>query len=394
MKTVGSVRILYVEGNVDGTLGGSFFSLLFLVSGLDRTRFDPVVFFAADNTLRPRFHAAGIETQVRPSPRPVTVAGPMGRLLSKGLNFLRGSVIEPLRLARLLRRERIGLLHLNNSITRNHSWTIGALLAGVPVVTHERGINDRFKHRDLLLGRRMDSVICISGAVRDNFSARGVRDLRLVTIHNGLDPAQMRVTRTVDDVRAELRVSPAARLIGIVGNIKPWKGQEVVIRAMARLRDEFADVVCLLIGDTSTDDMPYRERMHALIAELGLADRVLITGFKQDIANYVNVLELQVHASVAPEPFGRVLLEAMALEKPLVASGDGAVPEIIVDGETGLLFPPNDPEVLATKLRTLLGDTQRMAAMGRAGRGRLETEFSITRNVEETQRLYERLLAR
>jgi glycosyltransferase involved in cell wall biosynthesis len=102
---------------------------------------------------------------------------------------------------------------------------------------------------------------------------------------------------------------------------------------------------------------------------------------------------VQVHASIAPEPFGRVLLEAMALEKPVVASGDGAVPEILVDGQTGYLFPPNDSDALAGKLSTLLGDPAMVESMGRAGRARLEAEFSITRNVAETQKLYDRLLA-
>lgn len=393
MKTAGSVRILYVEGNVDGTVGGSFFSLLFLVSGLDRTRFEPVVVFAADNSLRPRFHAAGIPTLLVIPPRPVTLPGLPGRLVAKGLNFLRGAVLDPLRLARLLRRERIQLLHLNNSITRNHTWTIAARLAGVPVITHERGINDRFKPRDVMLGRRMKAVICISAAVRDNFTKVGVKDLPFVTIHNGLDPAQMKVTRQPAEIRAELSVPANARLIGIVGNIKPWKGQEVVVRAMAKLRDEFPDVVCLLIGDTSPDDMQYRVKVNKLIGELGLDGRVLVTGFKQDIANYVNALEVQIHASVAPEPFGRVLLEAMALEKPVIASGDGAVPEILVDGETGYLFPPNDSDALAARLRTLLRDPAAVTAMGRAGRARLEAEFSITRNVAETQKLYDRVLS-
>jgi len=392
MKSESAVPVLYVEGNVDGTVGGSYYSLFFLVSGLDRERFEPLVVFAAENGLRPRFETHSIRTLIRPLPAPTRLRVPGGRLLSKAANFVRGWLIEPLRLARLMRRERIRLLHLNNSVTRNHTWTLAALLCGIPVITHERGINDHFKSRDLKLGRRMRAVICISAAVRDNFAARGVRDLPLLTIHNGLDPAQMRVTRDAGQIRGELGVPGSARLIGIVGNIKPWKGQEVVIRAMSRLRDEFPDLHCLLIGDTSPDDMAYRERMHALIGEFGLKGRVLITGFKQDIANYVNVLEIQVHASVAPEPFGRVLLEAMALEKPLVASGDGAVPEILVDGVTGYLFPPNDAEALAARLRSLLGDPAGAAAMGRAGRKRLEAEFSITRNVAETQRLYERLL--
>jgi glycosyltransferase involved in cell wall biosynthesis len=394
MKSESTVRVLYVEGNVDGTVGGSFFSLLYLVSGLDRRRYEPVVVFAADNALRPRFATQRIRTLIRPMPPPTRIRVPGGRLFSKAANFVRGWLIEPLRLARLLRRERIRLLHLNNSITRNHTWTLAALISGIPCITHERGINDYFKPRDRGLARRMHSVICISAAVRDNFVARGLGNLPLVTIHNGLDAAEMRVTRTPEDIRAELAIAPGARLVGMVGNIKTWKGQEVVIRAMAQLLPEFPDLVCLLIGDTSPDDSAYRERMNALIEELGLTKRVLITGWRADIANYANALDIQIHASIAPEPFGRVLLEAMALEKPLVASGGGAVPEILVDGVTGYLFPPNDSEALAARLRVLLRDPAAAAAMGREGRKRLEAEFSITRNVAETQRLYERLLDR
>jgi glycosyltransferase involved in cell wall biosynthesis len=394
MKSESAVPVLYVEGNVDGTVGGSYYSLFFLVSGLDRSRYEPIVVFAAENALRPRFVTKSIRTLIRPMPPPTRIGLPGGRLIAKAANFVRGWLIEPLRLARLMRRERIRLLHLNNSITRNHTWTLAALISGIPVITHERGINDSFKPRDTGLGRRMHAVICISAAVRDNFTARGLADLPLVTIHNGLDPAEMRVTRTAAEIRGELGLAPGARLVGMVGNIKAWKGQEVVIRAMGQLREEFPDLVCLLIGDTSPDDAAYRDRMNKLIEELGLAGRVLITGYRPDVANYANTLEIQVHASIAPEPFGRVLLEAMALGKPVIGSGGGAVPEIVVDGVTGYLFPPNDAQALASRMRTLLVDPAAAAAMGQAGRRRLEAEFSITRNVAQTQRLYERLIGR
>jgi glycosyltransferase involved in cell wall biosynthesis len=108
--------------------------------------------------------------------------------------------------------------------------------------------------------------------------------------------------------------------------------------------------------------------------------------------NYINALDIQVHASIDPEPFGRVLLEAMALSKPLVASNGGAVPEIVVHEHTGLLFEPGNPTALAAALRTLLADRPRAAAMGAAGRARLLAEFSIRHNVELTQALYERVL--
>ena len=387
-------RVLYVEGNVDGTVGGSYFSLFYLVSNLDRSRYEPIVVFAADTPLLPKFHAAGVRTMIRPLPTAARLPGAGGRLIAKGVNFWRGMVAEPLRLAALLRRERIDLVHLNNSIVRNHSWMVGAMLAGVPCVTHERGINERFPMRARLLARRLKAVVCISAAVRDNFVARGLGGLRLVTIHNGLDPASMQVTRSVEDVRAELGVGLEQRLVGMIGNIKQWKGQGVVIRAIGLLRDEFPTLTCVLVGDSSPSDAAYRQEIDGLIDELGLRDRILITGYRTDVANYVAALDVQIHASVAPEPFGRVLLEGMALSKPLVASGGGAVPEIVVDGQTGLLFEPGNPAALASALRSLLAEPARAEAMGRAGRERLEAEFSIRHNVRETQAMYDRAIAR
>jgi glycosyltransferase involved in cell wall biosynthesis len=385
-------RVLYVEGNVDGTIGGSYFSLLFLVSGLDRSRYEPLVVFAAEHSLLPRYHAANVRTLICPPPKPVVLRGKLASLAGKAANLIRGAVLEPRRLARLLREERIDLVHLNNSIVRNHSWMIAARLAGIPCITHERGINAQFKERDRRLARSLKAVICISAAVRENFVKLGLSHLPLVTIHNGLDPNEMRVTRSAKEVRSELGIPEGARVIGIVGNIKPWKGQEVVIQAMGAIHREFPDVVCLLIGDTSPDDASYRTQIAGTIERLGLGRNVIVTGYRKDVANFVNLLEIQVHASILPEPFGRVLLEAMALEKPLVASGGGAVPEIVDNDRTGLLFEPGQAEALAQSLRMLLKDPARASQMGRAGRQRLEAEFSITHNVAETQRLYDRLL--
>ncbi len=386
-------HILYVEGNEDGTIGGSYLSLLFLVSGLDRTRFDPLVVFARENTLIPRFHERNVRTMVRPPARAVRWPGPVGRLCGKAINFARLTVWQPVCLALLLRREQVGLVHLNNTVRRNHPWMIAAWLARVPCITHERGINEEFSRRDQVLAPRLGAVICISKAVEDNFVARGLGDLNLLTIHNGLDPTEMRVTRDANQLRAELGVAPAARLIGLVGNLKPWKGQELVIHAMNQLRDEFPDVVCLLIGATSDDATDYQRDIQQLIDRHGLNNRVLITGFRSDVANYVNLLDIQVHASVAPEPFGRVLLEAMALCKPLVASNAGGVPEIVIDGTTGLLFEPKNVDALAGCLRQLLRDPARARILGQAGRRHLETDFSATSNVTRTQDLYSKLLA-
>lgn len=387
-------RILYVEGNVDGTIGGSYISLMFLASGLDRSRFVPLVVFSRENTLIPQFHERNVPTLVCPPIPTLRWQGFASRLLAKAINFMSAVVWQPLHLARLLRREQIALLHLNNSINLNHPWMIAAWFAGIPCITHERGINARFLRSGRLLARRLGAVICISKAVEDNFIARGLGSLPLVTIHNALEPGEMRVTRGATEIRAELGIAPHVRLIGFVGNIKRWKGPDILIRAMDRIRREFPDVVCLLVGDTPDSEADYRKEIQELIDRLALNDRIKITGFRNDVANYVNVLEIQVHASIAPEPFGRVLLEAMALCKPLVASKAGGVPEIVVDGATGLLFEPGDADGLADRLGQLLADPALARQLGQAGRARLETDFSIKRNVDRVQTLYSSLLTK
>ena len=362
------------------------------MSRLDRSRYRPLVVFRADNPIIPDFHAAGVETRVIP-PRPaVVLPTPIGRIAAKAGNFLQGFVLEPSALARMMRRERIDLVHLNNSITRNHVWMIAARMARIPCVTHERGINPHYLKRSLTLGRGLEAVICISGAVRENFAERGIRGLKLVTIPNALDPEELPVRRDPAQVRLEYGLSPGRPLVGMVGNIKHWKGQEILIRALATLRDRFPDLACLLIGDTSNESADYGRHIRELVKQLGLTEHVIITGYRKDVADHVNAVQILVHASILPEPFGRVLLEGMALRRPLVASAAGGVPEIVVDGVTGLLFRPGDASHLATCLERLLENPAMGKVMGEAGYRRLVEHFSIDRNVSATQQLYDQLL--
>lgn len=385
-------RILYVEGNPDGTIGGSFFSLLFLVKNLDQSRFEPIVVFSKVNALVPDFQKAGAEVVVRPLTPPVRAGVRLMRPLARLANVLLGLVIEPVRLAILLRRRRVDLLHLNNSIERNHPWIIAAVLARVPRITHERGINRHLSTQARWLVRRLHAVICISTAVRDNLLRLGVSNGVLRTIWNGLDPSEMKVGKSRAMILEEFGLPARTRLVGMVGNIREWKGQSVVVEAMVNIAREHGDVACLLIGHHSEGDVDYMRSIEERIASSGLRQRVIVTGYRANVADYVAALELLIHASVLPEPFGRVLLEGMALRKPLVASRGGAVPEIVVDGETGLLFEPGNARDLADKLRRLLASPSEARAMGEAGYARLREQFGIGANAVRTMAVYEELL--
>lgn len=390
----GPKRILYVDGNLDGTVGGSYFSLYYLVTGLDPGRFRPLVLFMKENALIKDYVAAGVETRILPRPEVLSAKWRLPRFLARPMNAIQENLLWPLSLRGFLKAERIELVHLNNSTTGNHEWMLAAMLARIPCITHERGINRRFSWRTRLLAPRLAAVVCISEAVRSNFAARQFHGLHLVTIFNGLDPDRMRASVAPGESRRAFGVETAQPLIGMVGNIKAWKGQETVVRAVAQLRELFPAIGCLLIGGIAPDQEPFAAGLRGLISELQLEDRIVITGYRKDVADCIDALDVVVHASIDPEPFGRVLLEAMALRKPLVASGGGGVPEIVEDGITGLIFRSGDSQDLARCIANLVRNPAQAASMGNAGYDRLVAGFSIRQNVVQTEELYDRIFLR
>src|SRR5436190_22300259 len=154
--------------------------------------------------------------------------------------------------------------------------------------------------------------------------------------------------------------------------------------------------MCIFVGAASPtvpEDISFDSELQRLIHRYGLDRRVVMTGYKDNVADYVNVCELLIHASVAPEPFGRVLLEAMAQSKPVIACRAGGVEEIVIHGQTGLLYEPGNPHELARCIAVLYGDAALRRSLGLAGYHRLEEKFSIERNVRATMALYESILS-
>ncbi|VAW73273.1 hypothetical protein MNBD_GAMMA15-657 [hydrothermal vent metagenome] len=400
-------RILYCESNADGTIGGSFFSLLFLIQGLDRERYEPVVIFYKDNSLIPSYRASGIDTRVLEKPLPwnfvrsLASAGGIRALCSrllwpvqKALNVGRFLLMPVADKYLYLKRNHIDLVHLNNSIIRNNDWMIAARLAGIPCLTHERGINAHYPQLSRWLAPRLDAVICISNAVANNLRSKAIPDKNFQIIFNGLDPANVVADETDSEIRARYGIALSDPVTGMVGNIKEWKGQKSVVLAIARVKQHFPDIRCFLVGDTADADQPYRDVLEQLIEEHGLQKNIIFTGYQTNVANFVSTMDVVIHSSVLPEPFGRVLIEAMALKKPLVGARDGAVPEIVLEGETGFTFEPDNPDEMSACIVSLLQNPDQAKTMGGKGYQRLNEHFSIGSNVEKTRLLYDEILAR
>jgi glycosyltransferase involved in cell wall biosynthesis len=308
------------------------------------------------------------------------------------VNYVSTFIYPSLKCWLLLRREKVDLIHLNNTLCRPHEWMLAAVCSGTKIVAHERGINQEFSRQAVFWARRLSAIVCISDAVKGNLIRSGFAKDKLVRIYNGLDPEKFAVAKEKDVVLRELGIRHGNPLIGVVGNIKQWKGQEVVIRALKRIRDTFPNVKCLIVGHVASADQWYLDSLKALIRDEGLEDAVIFTGARKDVADLVNCMSVLIHASVEPEPFGRVLLEGMALKRPVISTRIGAPLEIVVHGKTGILVSPGNPEELAEAVATILSDPVLGEKMGHAGHERLLSHFTLKRNCDLTESLYARVL--
>jgi glycosyltransferase involved in cell wall biosynthesis len=152
------------------------------------------------------------------------------------------------------------------------------------------------------------------------------------------------------------------------------------------------DVRFLLIGAALFGEEEYEWKIRSLTVELGLSDAVDFAGFRVDIHEHIAQLDIVVHASTTGEPFGQVIIEAMAASKPVVATNGGGVPEIVLDGQTGLLVPMGDPAAMANAIRWMIDNPNSAAEMGWKGRRRVEENFTIEKTVTRVEAVLSGLL--
>jgi glycosyltransferase involved in cell wall biosynthesis len=239
-----------------------------------------------------------------------------------------------------------------------------------------------------------------------SYTARSVSAVapsaRVEVVANAVDLARFdRARMDRATARAGLGLVDAGRLLlGVVAQLSPWKGQDTAIEALALLREEGIDADLLLIGSakfvarsTRYDNEAYVRQLHELAEATGLADRVSFLGEREDVPELIRALDLLLLPSWE-EPFGRAIIEAMALEVPVIATSVGGPAEILTDGREGLLRSPRDPRAWADAIAELAGDPERRARMADAGRERVEQGFTIDHHVAAVLAVYERALAR
>jgi len=183
-------------------------------------------------------------------------------------------------------------------------------------------------------------------------------------------------------------ISPFEKIVGCIGGISHVKGYEYFVQSASLVRKELDNVRFMIVGAVSDSQQYYHLKLQTLISSLGLEQSVILTGKRDDIPQVLSMFDVFVLPSIA-EGTPLVILEAMAMEKPVVATDVGAVSEQILDGETGIIVPPKDPEALAEAVIYLLRHPEQGSKMGKEGRKRIKEMFSLDRCVEEHKRLYD-----
>jgi len=383
------VKVLYV--NHTSLVSGSEHSLLNLLGGLPAT-VSPCV-ATPPGRLAQTVQQLGI---------PVTlIASTAGSLRLHPLHTPR-AIAElggaALQVRRAARRHRADVVHAN---TIRAGIEVG--LARVPAVASVVHVRDCLPMGTVttasvrLAVRTASAVVAVSryAAERVRVAAPGAP---IEVINPTIDVSRFDPSR-VDRLALRARLGPAAGrglVMGVVAQLTPWKGQDTAIEALALLRRQGVDAHLLLIGSakfvapsTRLDNRAYVARLRALVAATGAEDRVSWLGERRDVRELVPALDMLLLPS-RDEPFGRALLEAMALEVPVLASSEGGATDLVRDGSEGFLLPPGEPAAWAAAARRIAETPGLGRKLGRAGRLRVTTSFDRSLEVARILEIYDR----
>ncbi len=387
------MKVLFVHSSDE--LYGSDVSLLELVRRLPRRSVEPLVVLPTDMPYKGDLRQALSEAGVPYLRMDIAVLrrvymNPFG-LMKFSYRLVRSTVA----LRRLIKREGFDLVHSNTGAV----WGGGlaARWAGVPHVWHVREIVEKPEALGHLMAWQVvtfsSRIIAISGAVASHITDLNPHGSEKISvIPNAVDTERFSPAVVGSDLRREWGIAPDEMLVGVVGRVHPWKGQDMLIEAMPLVLKRVDKVRFVIVGDVTPDRVSLREDLRRRAEELGISGKLIWAGYRKDIPKVMAALDVLVVPSTSPEPFGRTILEAAACGTPVVATAHGGPLEIVKEGVTGLLIPPKDPAALAVAIIQMAEEPEWRERMGKAGRAEVLENYSVDKYVDKVLAVYEEVL--
>lgn len=363
-------RVLFV--NHTGMLGGGELTLL-EVARMMRDRCE--VLLLSDGPFRPALEAAGVRTTVQGGGSPLLA---MRRDQGGGIRVAAAAARSALGVAR--RARRFDLIYANSQKAFVVAAAAGKF-ARRPVLWYLHDILSpaNFSRNNLRVVVGLANVACArvlgnSQATLHAFRREGGREGLAHLAYPGIDPREYLGVSRREVERARASISPhPGPVIGVFSRLAPWKGQHVVLDAAARL----PEVQIALVGEALFGEHDYAEALRARAQALGIADRVHFLGFRSDVPALMQAVDVVVHSSISPEPFGRVIVEGMLAARPVIATRAGGAVEILQHGRTGLLVGPGSSAELAREVGRLLHDPDQRRQLGWEARADAIRRFSL-----------------
>jgi glycosyltransferase involved in cell wall biosynthesis len=367
---VGGKRIKVVQLLATGTNGGAQESLYSLVTRMDRDRYDVSIVSLSPGSAVRKLQRAGFDVLVIDEPDDAIAVAALAVHLSE----VRPDVLHN----HMFRAETVGTRAAIalGEIGHRRPYVVSTIHS-----SRIRSDEDRRHLRDLT--PHMDQLIAVSKAIEHKLVDEERVQAPVRLIYNGVDLSRYDHQEPCCTLLEEYGMEPGSKLVGVVARLEPEKGHPTLLEAWPAVLRAVPDAYLLIVGEGSR-----REALEAQARELKIAHRVVFTGRRDDVPAVTAALDVAVLPSYR-EAQGLSILEAMALSRPVVASNVGGIPEMITDGETGLLVPPHDAKALAAAISMLLQDHPYADTIGRAGHDLVHDRFCIELMVGAIQSIYD-----
>ena len=384
-------HILFVHAN-NSELGGADYCLFRLVVSLDSDRFRKSVLLREDTGIANLYRGAGIPVHVLPILR---IKKP-DRLVAVPVMLWRG-IMSVLTIARFVREHSVDLVHSNDLL--DLSSVLAARLSGRPSVQHIRLMVFKWfwlrRSVGWLLKCVNSHVICVSKAVRTWYLGSTPATGKASVLYDWVDFSSSKQDSESVELRVELGLPKATRLVGSVGRMEPSKGHDHFVQAAAKVAAAQPDVHFVVCGPKvcGRGREGYQSHLQALVLALGMGDKIHFLGERRGIKSIFEQLDIVAHCTIVPEAFGMVIAEALVCGCSVVAANCGGVPEQITEGVNGLLHAPGDADALASKILQLLrcprqSDHQKLQAEIASQSLRETTLFALARIYQQSLGLF------
>lgn len=407
MSNASAVKnIIYVENGIG--YGGAIICLRHLVRNLDRQQFNPLVVTGRNS---PPYQEIANEAQWKYiSDRQIDIVG-AHQILDPalwpdkipGLRFIINQGLARaddlcnflpffLRLLWAAKTFKADLIHANNEPLCNRAALLVGKILNIPTICHVRG--DQNGSQAMAWSYSLvDHFIPVSHWVAGSIETKlHIPKDKISVIYDGLELEKLDIHANGTNFRTQHNISNASFVVGLVGLLIPWKGQEIFLDAAVQLKNKIPNLKMLIVGGTPDDCQEYAAMLKERVKNEGLSGIVQFTGHSSNMPEVYNALNIVVSASTSPEPLGTVVIESMTMSRPLIGPDHGGAKEMMQHNETGLLFKAGNAQSLASAIETLYRDQPLSNRLAKAARKKALQTFAVTEHVCKIQAVYNRML--